>query len=236
MNAFLLAAGLGTRLRPLTCEIPKCMVEICGKPLLGWWLEKLEALSIEKVLINTHHLAPQVERFVAENNFNINIELFHEDELLGSAGTIKANRGFIDDKDFLIIYGDNLTNIDLKPMIDHHVEKSPVMTMGLMEMPRPETRGIAVLNDDNVITDFVEKSANPPGNLANAGLKVASPELFNYLDGDKKPLDLGFDILPRLIGKMHGFVLEGYLQDIGNPEDLESARKNWKSLVSKTLT
>ncbi|MBD3233587.1 MAG: NTP transferase domain-containing protein [candidate division Zixibacteria bacterium] len=232
MNAFLLAAGLGTRLRPLTNEIPKCLVDICGKPLLQWWLEKLEAINIERTLINTHHLPQQVAEFAENYGGDIDIVLFHEPELLGSAGTVRENMNFVNDDHFLIIYADNLTNVDLRGIIDYHSSKDAVFTMGVMEMPRPETRGIAVLNDNGIVVEFVEKSPNPPGKLANAGIKVASPELFAFLD-DKTPLDFGFDIFPKMVGIMHGYELNGYLRDIGNPEDLKAARMDWAELIRK---
>ncbi len=232
MNAFLLAAGLGTRLRPLTNEIPKCMVDICGKPLLQWWLEKLEGLGIEKALVNTHHLPQQVAEFAENYEGDIDIVLFHEPELLGSAGTVRENKAFVDEQNFLIIYADNLTNVNLRGIIDYHRSKGGVLTMGVMEMPRPETRGIAVLNDDGIVAQFVEKSPDPPGKLANAGIKAASPELFTFLE-DKTPLDFGFDIFPKMVGIMHGYELNGYLRDIGNPEDLEAAREDWAELIRK---
>jgi len=231
LNAFLLAAGLGTRLRPLTDEIPKCLVEICGKPLLQWWLEKLEDTGIRKVLINTHHLPNQVEAFAGSYKGNIDIILFYEERLLGSAGTVRANREFIENDDFLIVYADNLTDIKLDGIIKYHLSKKPVMTMGVMEMPRPETRGIAVPDENGVIVEFIEKSANPPGKLANAGIKVASPKLYDYLQEKKVPLDFGFDIFPKMVGKMHSYELSGYLQDIGNPADLKSARESWMRIL-----
>ncbi|MCP4632801.1 MAG: nucleotidyltransferase family protein [candidate division Zixibacteria bacterium] len=230
MNAFLLAGGLGTRLRPLTNTIPKCLVDICGKPLLQWWLDNLIDMGIEKVLINTHHLPDKVKEFVDGYQGNIDTILFYENELLGSAGTVRCNKVFIDNTDFLIIYADNLTNIDLHGMIDFHKSQESIFTMGVMEMTKPETRGIAVLGTENVVTDFVEKSPSPPGNMANAGIMIASPKIYDYFDSDTTPLDFGYDILPKLIGTMYGYELKGYLQDIGNPDDLKSARENWNRI------
>ncbi len=233
MKAFLLVAGLGTRLRPLTNNIPKCLMDICGKPLLEWWLEKLESLGVESVLINTYHLAEKIEDFVADYDGEIDIKLFYEEELLGSAGTVRENRDFVGEDDFLIIYGDNLTDVDIRPMIEFHRRKKSPLTMGVMRMPRPETRGIAVLDKDGLIVEFVEKSPNPPGDLANAGIKVASPKLFDYLTGRKIPFDFGFDVFPKMTGVMYGYELSGYLQDIGTPSDLESARRQWAFIIEK---
>lgn len=232
MNAFLLAAGLGTRLRPLTNEIPKCMVDICGRPLMEWWLIKLEECGVKKALVNTHHLPEKVREFVGTYDGGVEIVLSHEDKLLGSAGTVRANRDFIEDKPFFIIYADDLTDVKLDGIMDFHLKNNAILTVGVMEMPCPEARGIAVLDDDGVITEFVEKPPNPPGKLANAGIMAASPELYGCFDDRKTPLDFGYDILPAMAGKMYGFRLEGYLQDIGTPDDLDSARTKWGEMIA----
>jgi mannose-1-phosphate guanylyltransferase len=233
LNAFLLAAGLGTRLKPLTLEIPKCLVDVCGKPLLGWWLEKLDNFGIQKVLINTHHLAHEIKDFIEKYESKMEITSFHEETLLGSAGTVRENLDFADKDDFLIIYADNLTDVSLEGITDFHRRNSALLTVGVMEMPRPKTRGIIVMDDKGIVVRFKEKPANPPGNLAFAGILVASPKISAYLEDDKLPLDFGYDVLPKMVGKMHGYELKGYLQDIGNPEDLESARNKWADIITR---
>ncbi len=117
MKAFLLVAGKGTRLRPLTDTIPKCLVPIKGKPLLSIWLEMFKTYGITDVLLNLHHLSHIVKDYINANSFDINIETFYEGSLLGSAGTILANRDFVkSERFFFIVYGDNLTKINLKEM------------------------------------------------------------------------------------------------------------------------
>jgi len=122
MKAFLLSAGLGTRLRPLTNETPKCLLPIGGKPLLEIWLELLGLYGVSEALVNTHWYADKVERFLSadyadytdqinnEKRPKPNIKLFYEEELLGSGGTLLANREWVaDGQPFFILYGDNLT-------------------------------------------------------------------------------------------------------------------------------
>ena len=120
MKAFLLAGGLGTRLRPITYKIPKCLVSINGKPLLKWWIKLFEKHGINHVLINLHHLAEQVENFIRNYDTDIQFELFYEECLLGSAGTIRANKSFIDNTKFLIAYADNLTNFNITQFLEYH--------------------------------------------------------------------------------------------------------------------
>ena len=231
MKAFLLAAGLGTRLRPLTNTIPKCLVPINGKPLLEYWFILFEKYGVDEVLVNLHYLPKKVLAFIQSVSYPIKIKTFYEPELLGSAGTVYANRDWIrNEKDFLIVYADNLSTVNLHKILSAHRTSNPVLTMGLFRTNRPDQCGIATLNDYDVITDFTEKPANPSSNLANAGIYVASRELLEYLP-EKAPADFGFDVLPHLIGKMKGYVIEEYLLDIGDMKNYEQAQMDSRNLI-----
>jgi len=108
LRALLLAAGLGTRLRPITLHTPKCLVPVAGEPLLGRWLRQLEAAGCEAVLINTHYLADQVEAFLQQRPAGpMGVHTIHEPELLGTAGTLLSNRAFFEDSTGLLIHADN---------------------------------------------------------------------------------------------------------------------------------
>ncbi len=229
MKAFLLAAGFGTRLRPLTDTVPKCLVPICGEPLLSHWLKLLEFHGITDVYINTHYLAEKVSEFIIEHNRNssgIKAHELYEKELLGSGGTVKAGREIVGDDDFLICYADNLTNIDLTELINKHKELNPVLTMALFRTNKPKMCGIATL-DNEIITEFTEKPENPKSDLANAGIYVASKEIFEYMP-DAEVIDFGHDVLPRLCGKMAGIETHSYLIDIGTPDNYKLAQEQWK--------
>src|SRR6185436_15356190 len=112
MRALLLAAGLGTRLRPLTDSVPKCLVPVQGRPLLDYWLELLAPGGIERMLINTHYLPQQVRDFVARSRWREGITLVHEEKLLGTGGTVLANRAFFGAAAFMVAHADNLTRFD----------------------------------------------------------------------------------------------------------------------------
>ena len=232
MKAFLLAAGFGTRLRPLTDNTPKCLVPIQGKPLLEWWLLLLKKHGINEVLINTHYLAEQVQDFVTrynEKHNDMKITVFYEPVLLGSGGTVRANKDFIgNNSNFLICYADNLTNINLSNLISSHKKNKSILTMALFRSENPEQCGIAVLDDNNKIVDFVEKPSNPVSDLANAGVYVANNEIFKFFP-DNSFCDFGNDILPKLIGQMSGYETNDFLLDIGTPKNYEKAQKEWKN-------
>ena len=118
IRALLLAAGYGTRLRPLTLKKPKCLIEINKKTLLELWLEKLEEIEVEKILINTHYLSDHVDKFLDKlHSGNKKITRFHENELLGTAGTLIANFKFFSDCNGLLIHSDNFTQMKLFNLI-----------------------------------------------------------------------------------------------------------------------
>jgi len=232
MKAFLLAAGLGTRLRPLTDQIPKCLVPINGKPLMAYWFDLFEKHGVEEILVNLHYLPTQVEAFVNNYPTSLKIRTFYEEKLLGSGGTVWKNRNWVKNEEmFLIVYGDNLTNANLTDMIYFHQKYRPVLTMAVFHTDRPRECGIATVNSTHTIVEFVEKPKNPKSNLANAGIFVASPEIFHYFpDNHETVIDLGFNVLPNLVDKMKAYLLTDYLLDIGNLERYQKAQEDAKQL------
>ncbi len=233
MKAFLLAAGMGTRLRPLTDTLPKCLVPICGEPLLAIWFRLLRAHGIAAVLVNVHHLADQVRACVAAHTpAGLHVELVDETTLLGSAGTVRANRAFVEhDRAFFILYADNLTDVDLTALHAFHCARKSTFTMGLWHAPEPRACGIAELDAAGRVISFEEKPAQPRSDLANAGVYLATPAVFADIPGQAPPVDFGLHVLPRLVGRMYGVAVNGYLLDIGNHERLARAEREWPALV-----
>lgn len=230
MKAFLLAGGEGTRLRPFTFYTPKCLIPIGGIPLLEIWYRQLERIGVKEVLINTHHLPEKVTAFVQGLDTPIQTHITNEPELLGSAGTIAKNREFVEKEPyFWIIYVDSLTTLDLLDLLQFHQEKNAMLTLGLFHTDVPHESGIVTLDAQGRIINFVEKPTNPPTDLSNTGIMVASPKILNEIP-DKVPCDLSYDVLPKLIGKMYGKVTEAFFIDIGTVERYEKALQKWESI------
>lgn len=228
MKAFLLAAGVGTRLRPITYEIPKCLVPINGHPLLYHWLKLFEQHGVDEVLINLHHLPELVFEFLEENEFNLKIHTVFEQELLGSAGTVQKNFDFVcNERSFLICYADNLTDTNLSKMIEFHVSKRSIFTLGLFCAENPYQCGIAQIDEKNRIVCFEEKPQNPISNLAGAGIYIAGHEIRNFLP-ERYPADFGFDVLPQLVGRMTGYFINDYFIDIGTVDSYKRAQREFK--------
>jgi mannose-1-phosphate guanylyltransferase len=228
MKAFLLAAGKGERLRPLTDTVPKCLVPIGGKPLLYQWLRLLEKYGITDVFLNLHHLAEQVKMYVKKTDHRVRIKMYYEPQLLGSAGTVLCNKDFVEgEKDFFIFYADNLTNMNLANFLRFHMSHDGVLSMGLLVTDIPEQCGIVKMDGKGVIEDFAEKPDNPVSNLANAGVYIARQSIFEYIPCGSFA-DLGKDVLPHLKNKMYGYVVPEYIADVGTMEGYLKAHREWK--------
>ncbi|MEW6196921.1 MAG: nucleotidyltransferase family protein [Bacteroidota bacterium] len=232
-KAFLLAAGLGTRLRPMTDTIPKCLVPICDKPLLGWWIDLMEKHGIEQVLINLHHLSDQVVAFINSYATKIKFHFFYEEKLLGSAGTLRENKEFIKDENaFFILYADNLTNYDLTLFSEFHEKRDQLLSMALFDADNPQLRGIAMLDKNDIIIDFEEKPKFPKSTLANAGLYIAKPEIIDIIP-NLEITDIGYHLLPQLLGKMAGWKSNNFLLDIGTIYNFNKANKEWSQIIKR---
>lgn len=183
MRALLLAGGLGTRLLPITATTAKCLVEINGRPLLDYWLELLFDGGIERVLVNTHWLAEQVEAFVATSRWAQRIDLVHEEELLGTGGTVLANREWFQGEPFIVAHADNLTDFDVGGLIEAHRTRPAghAITMLGFRSDAPRSCGILELDAQGTVIGFHEKVDNPRGTWPTAQSMFSSRKSRNRL-------------------------------------------------------
>lgn len=226
MRALLLAAGFGTRLRPLTDAIPKCLVPIHGKPLLGYWLDLLFSDGIDRALVNTHYLPDKVRTFVAQSRWCERITLVHEDVLLGTGGTIFRNRDYFGRQPFLVAHADNLTQFNPAAFLARHASrpKGTEITMMTFETDAPETCGIVEEDARGVVVAFHEKVANPPGKYANGAVYIVEPTVIDFLASLRKTtIDFSNEVIPHFLGRISTFQNSGYHRDIGNLESLRKA-------------
>jgi mannose-1-phosphate guanylyltransferase len=231
MRALLLAAGFGTRLRPITDRVPKCMVEVQGKPLLDYWFEHLFEAGIERALVNTHYLSAVVEAHVARSPWRDRIDLVHEDVLLGTGGTVLANRGWAGDGALLVGHADNLTDFDMRSFETAHRARPAgcLVTMLAFRTDDPKSCGILELDGQNRVQAFHEKVESPPGDLANAAVYIIEPEVIDLIASLDKPIvDLSTEVLPRLIGKIFAVEIARYHRDIGTPQSLATAQVEFR--------
>ena len=227
MKAFLLCAGIGSRLKPITDTTPKCMVTIDDQPLLDIWLDAFNRAGVDEVLVNLHHLPEVVRRHVAARTGLPAVHLVFEPELLGSAATLLANRSWVaNEAFFLACNADNLTDFELQDLIDVHLAGDAVATLTAFHSENPSAGGVLEVDEAGQMTGFTEKPRQPTSDLVNAGMYAFSPAVLDEIRQDP-PADIGHHLLPALVGRARVVPVKGYFRDIGTPEAYRLARKEW---------
>jgi len=217
-------------LRPLTDHTPKCLLPVCGVPLLELWLELCRLHAIDEVLINLHAHASAVGDYLIHHKNGVRIKIMEEPQLLGSAGTVWANRDWVSDAaSFWIFYADVLTRANLTSMLRFHKSRELPATLGVNRVSEPSRCGVVTTGHDRILQSFVEKPKKPRSTLAFSGIMLATPQLLNFIPSDR-PADFGFHVLPRLTGNAGVYEISEYLIDIGTKETYETAQKPWPGL------
>ena len=216
-------------MRPLTDTVPKCLAPIAGRPLLGYWLDLCRREGITDVLVNVSHHFDAVDAFLRERaDQSIRVTVVRETEPAGTATTVRRERQFVGgEDDFWVLYADNLSDMRLEPMMACHRAHRDPLTIGLFHTPSPRSSGIVELDAAGRIVEFIEKPAHPKSDLANAGVYLARPALFDAIADGPGLVDFGQHVLPALVGRMHGHVIDGFHEDIGTPERLARASAAW---------
>lgn len=218
MRAILLAAGYGKRLRPITKNLPKCLVSIKGKPLLEIWLEKLTKAGVKKIFINTHYLHKKVEEYILNSHFRDIVTLGFEKQLKGTAGTLIDNIDFFENDDGFLIHADNLCDDDMLNLIKCHKNRPSAceITMLVFETKEPQNCGIVCINKNNIVENFYEKVQNPPGNLANGAIYILSSKFIeSYKNKFKIASDFSNQVLPKMLNKIFVYKTKDRFLDIG---------------------
>ena len=213
MKVFLLAAGLGRRLLPHTASKPKCLIDIGGKPLLSWHVEKLKSLGIDHLIINLFHEGEQIENFFGDGSkWGINIEYFYEKELLGTGGGIGNALSSIGNEPFIVMSGDVWTDFDLSNL---SLNEGSLAHLILIENPTENPEGDMFLDKGKV------NSSRKGRSLTFSGLALIDPQLF--VGGKTGKYDLWKEILlpASKKGQVSAEVYGGYLVNINTIEDLE---------------
>lgn len=229
MKAILLAAGLGTRLRPYTDNKPKCLIDIGGTPLILIWLRSLLKSGFSEILVNTHYLSEQVVECIRRSSYMKYVTFAHEPALLGTAATLIKNVHFLGDEDCLLIHADNFMESDLDSFLNANSSRPDycLMSMLTFRTDNPKSCGVVEIDSDNVVQKFYEKVDNDHGNLANAAVYALSNQLAKSLLHER---DFSRDVIPDLLGKIYSVETDGYFVDIGTPESLRCAREFAESM------
>lgn len=234
MKAVILSAGPGTRLMPLTQDIPKVMTPIAGMPLLGHLIKLCALHGVKDVYLNLWYLPKPVIKYVSVNNFGVKVHCRVYKTLVSATDALINFREDLSDGDFLVLYGDVASKLDLNELVKFHRQKKALMTVVLHESSHPNDSDLIALNAAKLAVKFLAKPhpiikiTHP---LANAGTVVCSPDIFKFIKSGNHPADsISHTLIKPLIAQrqpVFGFVTEDYMKDIGTPERLAQVRKEY---------
>jgi mannose-1-phosphate guanylyltransferase / phosphomannomutase len=229
MRAVLMAGGTGTRLRPLTCDLPKPMVSILNRPITEHILSLLKRHGIKEIIATLHYLPDVIRDYFGDgSDFDVNMRyVVEEDQPLGTAGCVKNVEDMIDGT-FLVISGDCITDFDLTAAIAFHREKKSQATLILRRVGEPMAFGVVITDEQQRIQRFLEKPSTSEvfSDTVNTGIYILEPEVLGYLAADT-PSDFSQDLFPLLLAKsvpMYGYIADGYWCDIGSLEAYRQAQ------------
>jgi mannose-1-phosphate guanylyltransferase/mannose-1-phosphate guanylyltransferase/phosphomannomutase len=232
----LLGAGLGTRLRPITYELPKPLVPVLGRPVMEHILRLLAGHGFERVICNLHYFPDMIrERFGDGSGYGVELTYSYEEELLGTAGGVRNVRDFFGDETFLIISGDALTDVDLTKLWSRHRELGGIGTLALRRVEDPSQLGVVIVGEDGRIQGFQEKPdpREALSDLGNCGIYVFEPEIFDHFP-EREFVDWAQDVFPALLDRdvpFYGHELAEYWNDVGSLE--EYMHGNFDALTGK---
>jgi len=200
-----------------------------GRPLLEYWFSILQKVKISNVLVNTHYHSELVVEFLQRPILSDWVKSVYEKDLLGTAGTLRVNKGFFQDDTVLLIHADNLCCCDFSRFLDFHHNERPagtLMTMMTFKTSAPSTCGIVEVEQDGTVIAFYEKVANPPSDLANAAVYLLEPEIIEWIALHPEISDFSTEVLPHFIGKIATWKNDNVLRDIGTIEMLKDAQSD----------
>ncbi|SFW77150.1 nucleotidyltransferase family protein [Chitinophaga sancti] len=224
-ECIVLAGGLGTRLRSVVADKPKCMAPVGDVPFIDYLLRYLLKEGMTHVVLSLGHLSEQVITYIESNEWTMKVDFVIEEEPLGTGGAIMNALEELEEDEFFILNGDTLFNVDLFDYSNWHQEKGSKLSLALKPMQKFDRYGSVELDENNKITAFLEKQYCDEG-LINGGIYVANRE---YLEGLGLPEKFSFekDVLELQVknGEVYGFESDSYFIDIGVPADYERAQK-----------
>lgn len=232
MKALILAAGEGTRLRPLTLDRPKSMLPIGGVPLLAHQLALLRRYGITQVAVNLHYMPEAISSTLGDGSAHgVHICYSVEPTLLGTAGALRPLASFFRGR-FVVLYGDVFTAIDLTRMASHHSTRGGMVTVAVHRRPDPSACGVVELGEDDRIARFVEKPkpGESASDLCNAGVYIVEPGVLALIPPEG-PCDFGRDLFPAMLAAglpVYAYPMVEYLIDIGTRSAYEQAQRDYE--------
>ncbi|MFX0102009.1 MAG: sugar phosphate nucleotidyltransferase [Candidatus Hodarchaeota archaeon] len=258
VNAFILAGGFGTRMRPLTCSVPKSVLPVINKPLLYYMISRLveEVPDLGSIIIGVNYRANFIKQFInewrSELKTAVNIFIAEEKRPLGTGGAVRYSKKYLDEDSFFMLNGDVISYFSYQDMLDFHQKKKSIATIAAIHVEDVSRYGVVVADEDNQIHEFCEKP-NTQELLEiygmrpiNAGTYLLEPEVFDYIEPNMK-MSIEKEVFPYIVksGRAYKYEFKNLWRDLGTPQDYlngnftileeEVKRKNVENFIDDTV-
>ena len=229
LKAMVMSAGIGSRLEPLTLDVPKPLIPVANKPVMDILFENLVSIGITDVICNTYYLAEQIIERYKNNKLGINFNYITEETLSGTAGGVKKCQFFFDKNEpFLVLSADGLTNADIQNGIEVHKNSKAIATIGIKQIKKEEVShfGVVVTDQNGFITEFQEKPSvkEAKSNFINTGIYIFDYKIFDYIP-ENTFYDFAKNVFPKLLAEhaINTFEIKEYWSDIGTLEQYKQS-------------
>lgn len=232
VKAMVMAAGMGTRLEPITLSVPKPLIPVANIPLMDIILSQLHSIGVNEVISNTHYLADKIIDRYKNNNLGVKFSYIKEEELSGTAGGVKKCQYFFDEgEDFIVLSGDGLTNANIKKAIEIHKKSGAIATIGVKQIPHEFVShfGVVVTDEKGFVAQFQEKPSieEAKSNLINTGIYIFNYRIFDYIP-ENQFYDFAKNVFPDLLEneQINTFEVSEYWSDVGTIEQYKQATQD----------
>jgi len=231
MRGMILAAGFGTRLRPLTDRIPKPIVDVAGRPLIAYAIDVLRSAGIEEIIVNLHHLGDRIEATLGDgSDYGVALTYSREETILDTGGGIRRARPFLESGRFAVINADTVIDLDLRDVVEKHDQRAALATMVLRPDPQAARFGTIGIDVEGRIRRFLGKPAEVPVPLAElmfTGVHVFEPEVFRFME--REAFSITRDTYPAMLAAgepLFGHVFNGYWRVLDTHAGLAEGRRD----------
>ncbi len=255
-KGIILSGGWGTRLRPLTCTIPKTLIPVVNKPVIERQILLLKSVGVEEIILAVSVMAEDIKRYFKDGkDFGLKIQYTDEKQPMGTAGALKLAENYLQDDRFFMLNGDEIINFDFHEMLDLHERYAAIGTIASMSVEDPSRYGVLIVDKDtDKILKFQEKEdykppeGKPVPMPVNAGVYLLEPEIFSFIEPNKK-ISIEKDIFPQIANKqkLFNYTINGIWRDVGKPYDLlegnillmksliEGAKDKKENIIAETV-
>ena len=230
MQALIIVGGRGKRMKPLTNKIPKVLLPVADKPFLFWLVKFLKKQAVKEFILATGYKGKMIEKYFGDGNkFGLKISYSKERKPLDTGGAVKNAQKLIKEGDILILNGDSFADINVEKMLRFHKSRKFPITIAVCKINKPQRYGRVIIDRENTVAEFIEKSKGIKDSFINAGVYIFQRKIIKDFP-KKTKISLEREVFPKFVGKIGAFKTNGYFVDMGIPEDYQKIKKGYKKI------